>query len=110
MLTLLERDLGLTAVFATNDLMALGAMFTLRQAGLRVPDDVSVIGFDNILQASIMVPPLTTIEQSVNDLGQTAIRLLLDQILKRTAEPTCLTIPTRLVVRESCRAIDSHGR
>jgi LacI family transcriptional regulator len=110
MRTLLERDLGLTAVFATNDLMALGAMFTLRQAGLQIPDDISVIGFDNILQTSIMVPPLTTVEQSVNDLGQIAIRLLLDQILKRTAEPTCLTIPTRLVVRESCRAIDSHGR
>jgi LacI family transcriptional regulator len=104
---LLERDLGLTAVFATNDLMAIGAIFALRQAGLRVPEDVSVIGFDNILQASVMVPPLTTIEQSVNDLGQASVRLLLDQILKRTAEPACLTMPSSLVVRESCRAIDS---
>jgi LacI family transcriptional regulator len=108
MRTLLERNLGLTAVFATNDLMAIGAVITLRQAGLRVPEDVSVIGFDNILQASTMMPPLTTIEQPINDLGQATARLLLDQILKRTTELTCLTIPTSLVVRDSCRAINPH--
>jgi LacI family transcriptional regulator len=106
MRTLLERDLGLTGVFATNDLMAIGAVNTLRQAGLRVPDDVSMIGFDNILQASTMSPPLTTVEQPINDLGHTTTRLLLDQILKRTTELACLTIPTSLVVRDSCRAID----
>jgi LacI family transcriptional regulator len=106
MQTLLDRDLGLTAVFATNDLMAIGAMITLRRAGLRVPEDISVIGFDNILQASTTIPSLTTIEQSVNELGHATVRLLLDKILKRTTEPACLTIPTRLVERESCRAID----
>src|SRR5215213_245766 len=106
--TLIERDLGLTAVFASNDLMAIGALLTLRRAGLRVPEDVSVIGFDNILQASTMIPPLTTIEQPINDLGQATARLLLDQILKRTTEPTSLTIPTSLVVRDSCRAIDTR--
>ena len=106
MRTLLDRNLGLTAVFAANDLMAIGAMITLRRAGLQVPDAVSVIGFDNILQASTMIPALTTIEQPVNELGQAAVRLLLDQVLKRTTEPARLTIPTRLVERESCRAID----
>jgi LacI family transcriptional regulator len=109
MRALLDRDLGLTAVFASNDLMAIGAMITLRQAGLRVPDDVSVIGFDNILQAATMIPPLTTIEQPINDLGQATARLLLGQILKRTTEPSCLTIPTSLVVRDSCCAIDASG-
>jgi LacI family transcriptional regulator, galactose operon repressor len=108
MRALLDRDLGLTAVFAANDLMAIGAMITLRRAGLRVPDDVSVIGFDNILPASMMIPPLTTVEQPVNELGQAAARLLMDQILKRRIEPACLTIPTRLVERESCRAIDTR--
>jgi LacI family transcriptional regulator len=105
MQALLDRGLGLTAVFATNDLMAIGAMITLRRAGLRVPEDISVIGFDNILQASTTIPPLTTVEQSVNELGQATVRLLLDKILKRTTEPACLTIPTRLVERESCRAL-----
>lgn len=107
MRALLERNLDLTAVFATNDLMAIGAMITLRQAGLSVPDDISVIGFDNILQASTMIPALTTVEQPIDELGQATARLLLDQILKRATEPACLTIPTSLVVRESCRAIDT---
>jgi DNA-binding LacI/PurR family transcriptional regulator len=110
MRTLLDRDRGLTAVFASNDLMAIGALLTLRRAGLRVPEDVSVIGFDNILQSSTMIPPLTTIEQPMNDLGQATVRLLLDQILKRTAELTCVTIPTSLVVRDSCRAIDTRDQ
>jgi LacI family transcriptional regulator len=107
---LLERNRRLTAVFASNDLMAIGAMITLRQAGLRVPEDVSVIGFDNILQASTMIPPLTTIEQPINALGQATARLLLDQILKRTTEPMSLTIPTSLVVRDSCRMLEPRER
>jgi len=105
MQTLLDRDLGLSAVFATNDLMAIGAMITLRRAGLRVPEDISVIGFDNISQASTMIPPLTTVEQPVNELGQAAIRLLLDQILKRATEPATVAVPTRLIERESCRPL-----
>jgi LacI family transcriptional regulator len=105
MAELLERDLGLTAVFATNDLMAIGAMITLRRAGLRVPDDISLIGFDNILQAAAMIPALTTIEQPINELGKATVRLLLDQILKRADEPGVAWIPTRLIERESCRAI-----
>jgi LacI family transcriptional regulator len=113
MRTLLERDPKLTAVFASNDLMAIGAVCALRRAGLRVPEDVSVIGFDNILQASTMNPPLTTIEQPINELGQATARLLLDQILKRTTDVVRMTIPTSLVVRDSCRAIDAgrpHSR
>ncbi|MFL5801972.1 MAG: LacI family DNA-binding transcriptional regulator [Roseiflexaceae bacterium] len=110
MCALLDRDLGLTAVFATNDLMAIGAVITLQRAGLQVPGDISVIGFDNILQASTMIPSLTTIEQPVNDLGQATVRLLLEQILKQTTEPASITIPTKLVERESCRAIGVADR
>jgi DNA-binding LacI/PurR family transcriptional regulator len=102
---LLDRDLGLTAVFATNDLMAIGAMSTLRRSGLHVPEDVSLIGFDNIFLASAMIPALTTIEQPVNELGQACVRLLLDQILKRTTEPRVAWVPTRLIERESCRPL-----
>jgi LacI family transcriptional regulator len=102
---LLDRDLGLTAVFAANDLMALGAMITLRRAGLRVPDDISLIGFDNIMLAATMIPALTTIEQPINELGQATVRLLIDQIAKRTSEPGVAWVQTRLIERESCRAI-----
>jgi LacI family transcriptional regulator len=104
---LLDRDLGLTAVFAANDLMAIGALITLRRAGLHVPDDVSLIGFDNILQGATMIPALTTIEQPVNELGQASVRLLLDQILKRSDQPGVAWVPTRLVERESCRRIEA---
>jgi LacI family transcriptional regulator len=110
MRALLERDLRLTAVFATNDLMAIGAMVTLRRAGFQVPDDVSLIGFDNILQAATMIPALTTIEQPVNELGQATVRLLLDQILGRADAPGIAWVPTRLIERESCRAIDVTER
>jgi LacI family transcriptional regulator len=107
---LLKRGLEFTAVFAANDLMAIGAVITLQRAGLRVPADISVIGFDNILQAATMIPALTTIEQPVNELGQATVQLLLDQILKRTTEPKSLTIPTRLIERESCRSVGAGDR
>lgn len=107
---LLDRGPELTAVFAANDLMAIGALVTLQRSGLRVPNDISVIGFDNILQAATMIPALTTIEQPVNELGQATVRLLLNQIMKRTTEPKSLTIPTRLIERESCRAVATSDR
>jgi LacI family transcriptional regulator len=105
-----DNELDFTAVFVANDLMAIGAVITLQRAGLRVPGDVSVIGFDNILQCAMMIPALTTIEQPVNELGQATVRLLLDQIMLRTTESHSIKIPTRLVERESCRAIraDEH--
>jgi LacI family transcriptional regulator len=110
MRALLSRGLDFTAVFVANDLMAIGAVITLQRAGLRVPGDISVIGFDNILQGATMIPALTTIEQPVNELGQATVRLLLDQILKRTNQPKSLTIPTRLIERESCGSIEKHER
>lgn len=109
MATLLHRDLGLTAVFAFNDLMAIGAVSTLRRAGLRVPDDVSVIGFDDILQAGAMVPAITTVAQPVAELGQVSARLLLDHLSGRSApEPTRTLLRTKLVERESCRALEAR--
>ena len=107
---LLDRDLGLTAVFATNDLMAIGALITLRRAGYRVPADVSIIGFDNILPAATTMPALTTIEQPVNELGQATVRLLINQIARRTDAPEVAWVPTRLIERESCQAINAVER
>ena len=106
---LLGRDLGLTAVFATNDLMAIGAMIALRRAGLDVPRDMSLIGFDNILLATATMPALTTIEQPTQELGQATVRLLLDQILKRRSEPGVTWVPTRLIERDSCAPL-GRGR
>jgi LacI family transcriptional regulator len=102
---LLRRDLDLTAVFVFNDVMAIGALSALRRAHVPVPDAVSVIGFDNIVQSAAMVPALTTIAQPVTELGQVSVRLLLDRILQPHEPPSRVSLPTRLIERESVRPI-----
>lgn len=101
---LLRRDAGLTAVFAANDQMAIGAMNTLHREGRLVPDDISVIGFDNAALAAEVLPALTTIAQPIPLLGREIVRLLLDQIAKPGGPPSRVVLPTTLVERESCRA------
>jgi LacI family transcriptional regulator len=105
MKTLLSRKLNLTAVFAINDVMAIGAINVLRRARLRVPEAVSVIGFDNIPQSAMMWPPITTIAQPILELGQASISLLLDQIRQADRVPTRILLQPALVVRESCHAV-----
>jgi LacI family transcriptional regulator len=105
---LLRRDVGVTAIFAYNDLMAIGAMSTLRRAGIEVPEAVSVIGFDNIVQASMMVPALTTIAQPVADLGDVSVRLLLERMRQRDRHASRIVLPTTVIERESCRMLHAH--
>lgn len=83
---LLERQPDLDAVFAANDLMALGALEVLRGAGRSVPDDVAVVGFDDIELAEHAVPPLTTVRQPVALQAQTMVRLLLGRLNGRSVE------------------------
>jgi DNA-binding LacI/PurR family transcriptional regulator len=96
---LLEDDPGLDAVFAASDLMAIGALHALRQAGRRVPDDVAVVGFDDIEAARFTDPPLTTVRQPVAEVARAVVRRLLGPADERAAEP--LILPTELVVRDS---------
>lgn len=98
---LLRRDLGLTAVFAFNDVMAIGALTALRRAHIPVPEAISIVGFDDILQAAAMMPALTTVAQPVAELGQTSVRLLLNRILRPGEPRSRITLPTRLIERES---------
>ncbi len=102
---LLRRELGLTAVFAANDVMAVGAVNVLIRSGLRVPDDVSVVGFDNTLQSYAIVPSITTVAQPVAELGEISISLLLKRIKQPSEPPSRILLPTRLIERESCRAL-----
>jgi LacI family transcriptional regulator len=95
-----------TAIFAANDLSALQVMRVARRLGLRVPDDVSIIGFDNIPESAMAEPPLTTIDQSIQAMGFEAVRLLIDLIEQPEQEAVHLTLPTELVVRQSCRALN----
>jgi LacI family transcriptional regulator len=91
-----------SAVFAGNDVMAVGTLRTLQQRGLAVPGDVSVVGFDGIALGDFITPSLTTVVQPRYDAGQTSFRLLLDRIEDGNAEPPReLTLETQLVVRES---------
>jgi LacI family transcriptional regulator len=85
-------------------MMALGALRALRAAGLTVPNDVALAGFDDIPLAAAMTPALTTVRQPSAKLGQTAACLLLDYLLNPPAEPTVqrVILPTELVIRESC--------
>ncbi|MDP4504836.1 LacI family DNA-binding transcriptional regulator [Nonomuraea turcica] len=96
---LLGDDPSLDAVFAANDLMAVGALQSLRQAGRRVPDDVAVVGFDDIEAAKYTEPPLTTLRHPVIEQAAAMVRLLLGLFEDGPADPVIL--PTELVIRES---------
>lgn len=103
---LLARNVGVTAVFAYNDLMAIGAMSTLRRAGIEVPAAMWVLGFDNIVQASMTVPALTTIAQPVARLGDVSVHLLLDRMRHRDRHASRIVLPTTVIERESCAMLD----
>lgn len=96
---LIATGLAFDAVFAASDLIAVGAMRALAEAGLSVPGEVAVIGFDNIPAASLTSPPLTTIQQDVRGAGDRLVETLLAQIEGRDLPPARL--PTRLVTRGS---------
>jgi LacI family transcriptional regulator len=91
-----------TAVFAAADLMAVGAMKAARDAGLDVPADLAVVGFDDIQLASLLHPALTTIHQDKVGLGQAAARAILEQIENPEMTPAALTLPVELIIRASC--------
>jgi DNA-binding LacI/PurR family transcriptional regulator len=91
-----------TAVFAHNDQMAIGAIRALREAGRRVPDDISVIGFDDIPLAAFFDPPLTTVRQPMRETGKRAAQLLVQTIQDPDRAPDQIAIPARLLERSSC--------
>lgn len=96
----LSRRRDFTAVFAANDLMAIGLMHGFREAGLRVPGDVSVVGFDDIPVAAHVAPALTTVHADFSELGRRAVRILLAEI-RGEAPPSLGLLQTELRVRES---------
>jgi LacI family transcriptional regulator len=102
LLTLADRP---TAIFAANDLSAIETMHVAQSLGVAVPGDVSIIGFDNIPESALTEPPLTTIDQSIQRMGREAVHLLVALIDGTADGPRQVTLPTRLVVRQSCRAI-----
>ena len=92
------------ALFCASDTMAVGALRALSEGDYRVPDDVAVMGFDDLPAAQYTIPPLTTVRQPVYEKGQTAVDLLIDQIESPAADPAHTELAPELVVRESCGA------
>lgn len=91
-----------TAIFATNDLSAFGAYDAARARGLRIPDDVSIMGFDDVAQAAYMHPPLTTVRQPMLAMGRLAAELLLERVSAPNSPAQRSVLPVELVVRASC--------
>jgi LacI family transcriptional regulator len=99
---LLERNQPFTALFAYNDISAIGSIAAFQEAGLRVPDDVSVVGFDDIPSAAYINPSLTTVRQPLQKMGGIAAHTLLDRIEGRMKHLAEIAIEPELVVRRSC--------
>ncbi|MEU6375558.1 LacI family DNA-binding transcriptional regulator [Streptomyces sp. NPDC046909] len=98
----LAAEPGCTAVFAANDQMALGLLRAFHERGVRVPEEVSVVGFDDIPEAAYFVPPLTTVHQDFAEVGHRCVQKALQQIREPGGtRPGTDLVPTRLVVRES---------
>jgi DNA-binding LacI/PurR family transcriptional regulator len=99
--SLLQLNPRPTAIFAANDLLAFGALNAIRDLGLRCPEDVSVIGFDNFEFAEFVTPTLSSVEQSGYHLGAKAAQIIVDRIAGKNSARTQLVLPTKLKVRAS---------
>jgi LacI family transcriptional regulator len=98
---LLQQNRRFTAIISFNDIAAMGAIRALRDFNLKVPEDVSVIGFDDISVAAYYTPRLTTIRQPLRSMGETAARILLQRIQGFKDHPGELTVPPELIIRET---------
>lgn len=99
---LLASEIPFSSVFAQNDQMAVGAISALRDAGLRIPQDVSVIGYDDIPLASYFDPPLTTIRQPIDEFGRHGAQLLIEAVQNSKFNPKQVRLNAQLVERNSC--------
>ncbi|CAG7645833.1 Transcriptional regulator, LacI family [Actinacidiphila bryophytorum] len=97
----LAEEADCTAVFVANDQMALGVLRALHERGRRVPQDISVVGFDDIPETASFLPPLTTVHQDFSEVGRRCVDGVLRQIRNNQEETGTTLVPTRLVVRQS---------
>ena len=95
-------------VFAASDTTAIGAMRCLNEVGLRVPDDIGLIGFDDIPASSTLTPPLSTVRQPIQGMGEAAANLLIEAIESGSKEHHCVTLPTELIVRNSTARVNHN--
>lgn len=96
------------AVFAASDITAIGALRCLNEVDLHVPDDIGLIGFDDIPASSTLTPPLSTVRQPIHGMGVAAANLLIEAIKSGSKEHRCVTLPTELVVRKSTARVNHY--
>lgn len=101
---LLRRPDHPTAIFTTVDVEAVAFLRHAQALGLRIPEDVALIGFDNLRLTSQLHPPLTTVAQSCREIGMRAANLLINRIEGQSSPPQHIELPTNLIIRESCGA------
>lgn len=106
---LLAKNTPPTAIFCANDLSALGALQAAQQQGCKVPDDISIVGFDDITLAASTSPPLTTIRQSPSELGSVGAQLLMEQI-KGRSEAKQVSLEFSLIIRDSTAPPAAHSQ
>ena len=99
--TILQMKPRPTAIFAMNDLMALGALRAAAEAGCSIPGDLAIVGYDDLELAHFTNPPLTTIAQPKKEIGTQAVRLLIDRMSQKSRPPSRLVLPPELIVRRS---------
>ena len=107
---LLDQHPELTALFIENNMMSLGALTALHDRGVRIPDDVAVVGFDDAPWATILNPPLTVVAQATSDIGNQAAAMLLERIEQPTLPARTHIVPTTLIVRGSCGSSSARSR
>jgi LacI family transcriptional regulator len=95
-----------TAVFCTNNLLSVGALRGARRAGVRVPDDLALVGFDDEVSFDLLDPPLTVAAQPIEEIGRTATELLYRRIAAPSRRPRAVVLPVELRIRASCGCVD----
>lgn len=100
-----ERIHNMTALFCSSDTIAIGTMRACKELNIRIPEDISIIGIDNIEMAQLVSPMLTTVDVPKKEMGQLAVKILMDRIGKGHKSFLNIEFPCKLVKRESCRSI-----
>lgn len=107
---LLNKNINFTAIFASNDKIAFGAIKAIKEAGLKVPEDISVIGFDDIESAKYFTPPLTSIRMELVKMADIATKSIIESIENDSKFSPKYVVPVTLVERKSCKNLEEHKK
>ncbi|MEK3984232.1 LacI family DNA-binding transcriptional regulator [Paenibacillus sp. FSL K6-3166] len=106
---LMSEDPSITAIFTFNDIIAFGAMKGLAEMNIRIPKDVSLVGFDDLKLSEFMVPPLTTVRRFRYDISSIIVKVLTELIMNKNIAEVQISLKTELIERESCAKVANRG-